>query len=109
MTLDENCSEADQAGKKNYIYIFLERRFVNEHRNCQVRGKAVTVLHTSTNLAPVSQLISPQETGNNPDKVKMQELSAKEDRPNCHKIRIFKVSEKNYPKIVESRIFSAEY
>lgn len=34
-----------------------------------------------------------------PDKVKMQELSAKVDRPSCQKIRLFKVSEENYPKM----------
>lgn len=84
--------------KKKKRRVFLELRFVNENRNCQVRGKAVTVLHTRTNLAPVSQLINTQETGDNTDKVKMQGLSAKVDRPNCQKIRLFKVSEENYPK-----------
>lgn len=68
-------------------------------KNCQVRGKAVTVLHTRTNLAPVSQLINAQEIGDNPDKVKMQELSAEVDRPNCQKIRLFKASEENCPKM----------
>lgn len=60
--------------KKKKRRVFLELRFVNENRNCQVRGKAVTVLHTRTNLAPVSQLINTQETGDNTDKVKMQVL-----------------------------------
>lgn len=113
MTLDENCSEAAQAakkekekkkGKKKKSRIFLELRFANKHRNCQLWGKAVTILHTRINLAPVSQLINPQEIGNNPVRAKMQELSAKEGRPNCQKIRIFKVSEKNYPKPVVCRI-----
>lgn len=56
--------------KKKKCRVFLELRFVNENRNCQVRGKAVTVLHTRTNLAPVSQLINTQEIGGNPDKLK---------------------------------------
>lgn len=110
MTLNENCSEAAQPAKnekgkkkikknqKNHR-VFLELRFVNENRNCQVRGKAVTVLHTGTNLAPVSRLIKAQDIGDNPDKVKIQELSAIADRPSCQKIRLFKVSEENYPKM----------
>lgn len=103
MTLDENCSEAAQAAKKekekkkgkNESRIFLEMRFLYEHRNWWVRGKAVTVLHTRTNLGPVSQLIRPQETGNNRDKIKIHDLSAKDDRQNCQKISRLKLSEKN--------------
>lgn len=85
--------------KKKKRGVFLELRFVNGNRNCQVRRKAVPVLHTRTNLAPVSQLINAQEIGDNPGRVEMQELSAKVDRPNCQKIRLFKVSEENYPKM----------
>lgn len=112
MTLNENCSEAAQAAKNEKDKkkrnkkrrVFLELRFVNENRNCQVRGKAVTVLHIRTNLAPVSQLINAQEIGDNPDKVK--ELSDKVDRPNCQKIRLFMVPEENYPKTWQAELLS---